>query len=321
MQYDRLGFPIPKEFETSAVRPRATRGERAGFGFDVDGEEPAGPPRWPRYFLLFVLLFGVVPVLLVPHVLPWVRQVIVDGAVRQAIIAEGRADVGAAARQVGRAVSWVKDAPDVQQQLLCWRSTLRLQNRDTRGAIADATAAALLVPTSSAPLRARAVAHVVAGDADAALADAEAAVAMDGDKSPEALNHRAYIRALVGRELPAALADIEKAMSGGGAETPEFLDTRGFILHLLGRHHEAIDDLNRAIVGTQQTRTKVLAEVGGEGVDPAVVRWRLRPVEHALAVIHQHRALACRAVGLAAQAAQDFETAERKGFAPDRGVL
>jgi tetratricopeptide (TPR) repeat protein len=320
MQYDKLGFPIPKEFEPAAERARtAGNAGRLPPGFDVEPRDPSAPGPFRRFFLLGVLLLGVLPVLLLPKILPVVRREIVDGAIRQAMVDEGRADVAGAARQVGRALAWVDGDADQQHALLCWRSALRLQDGDARGAITDATAAAVVAPTSARPLRTRAIARVVAGDVDAALADAEAALALDGDASPEALNHRAYIRALVGRELPAALADIERAMEGGDAESPEFLDTRGFILHLLGRQHEAIDDLNRAIAGTQQTRRRVLAEVGG--ADPAFGAWRLRPVEHALAVMHQHRALACRAAGLAAQADQDFAIAARKGFAPDRGVL
>lgn len=318
MQYDRLGFPIPKEFET-IVGPSdpVPAGRRRRPGFDVDEAAPV-PGRFRRFFLLAVLLFGVVPALLLPRVLPPIRRQIIQGAIRRAMIDEGHADVAAAARRVGWAVAWGDDAPGLQEQLLCWRSTLRLQGGDVSGAVADATQAAVIAPTSPRPLQTRAIAHVVGGEADAALADAEAVVALHGDGNPEALNHRAYIRALVGRDLPAALADVERALTAD-AESPEFLDTRGFLLHLLGRQHEAIDDLNRAIVGTQQTRRRLVADVG-DG-DPVFVAWRLRSVEHALAVMHQHRALACRAAGLAAQAEQDFEVARRKGFAPDRGVL
>jgi tetratricopeptide (TPR) repeat protein len=320
MQYDQLGFPIPKEFDSQAGRAGGPRSSaRLPAGFDPDEDRSPAPGRWRRYFLLAVLLFGVVPVLLLPKLLPLVRGQIIEAAVRQAMIDEGRADVDAAVGQVGWALSWVDGDPALQESLLCWRSTLRLQEGDARGAIADASAAAVVAPRSARPLRTRALAHVVAGDADGALADAEAAVAIEGDRNPEALNHRAYVRALVGRELDQALADIDRALEAVGGESPEFLDTRGFILHQLGRQHEAIDDLNRAIAGVQRTRRQIVGEIGG--ADPAFVAWRLRPVDHALAVMHQHRGLACRAAGLAAQAEQDLEIAARKGFAPERGVL
>jgi len=34
-----------------------------------------------------------------------------------------------------------------------------------------------------------------------------------------------------------------------------------------------------------------------------------------------HRGMACQALGLAGQARQDFETAEHKGYAPERGIF
>jgi hypothetical protein len=37
--------------------------------------------------------------------------------------------------------------------------------------------------------------------------------------------------------------------------------------------------------------------------------------------MHHHRGLACQAMGLERQARQDFETADRKGYAPDRGIF
>ena len=281
MQYDRLGFPIPKEFEASARHAGPPSGDdRPPNRFDSEDGDRAPPRAWRRYFLLGVLLLGVVPVLLMPNILPLIREWIIDGAVTQAMVAEGRGDVAAAARHVGRALSWVDGDAGLQEHLLCWRSTLRLQDRDVRGAIADAGAAAMLAPRSARPLRTRAIAHVVAVDGHGRLGIGQ---------------HRV------------------------GGESPEFLDTRGFLLHQLGRQHEAIDDLNRAIAGMQQSRRELVRRIGN--ADPAFVAWRLRPVEQALAVMHQHRALACRAAGLAAQAAQDFEVAQRKGFAPERGVL
>jgi hypothetical protein len=40
-----------------------------------------------------------------------------------------------------------------------------------------------------------------------------------------------------------------------------------------------------------------------------------------MAVMLQHRALACRAIGLEEQAKQDFELAGKKGFDPTRGIF
>jgi tetratricopeptide (TPR) repeat protein len=179
---------------------------------------------------------------------------------------------------------------------------LRLENHDPAGAITDAELAAAERPTSPAPARVRSLAHVVAGDPEAALEAAEFAVRLSGPGDPEALNHRAYIRALVGRDLSEALADIDAALAVRDDEPVEFLDTRGFILHLLGRQQEAIDQLNQRIDRVQLAR-------------------RLRWFDHSLAVMHHHRALACQAIGLEGQAEQDFEIARQKGFDPSRGVM
>jgi hypothetical protein len=124
---------------------------------------------------------------------------------------------------------------------------------------------------------------------------------------------------LVGRDLPEALADIDAALAGSEGAPAEFLDTRGFILHLLGRHQEAVDQLNLAIDETLQRRRQFTMLVGR--ADPDDVAYRLRSLDHGLAVMHHHRGLACRAAGLEAQARQDLEIAERKGFDPSRGIF
>ena len=327
MQYDRLGFPVPREFETPAPRrrggPMGGADPRDRFsGVDRSGETAARPEAGPlkRFIVLASLGLVVVPALVVPFVAPLAREAVVQWSLERAAVREARGDVAAAVGEVGRAIEWL-DAADAQgrSRLLCWRATLLLESRQAAAAVAEAGRAVALVPTSAMPRRTRALAHVVAGDAEAALADAQAAVELSGRDNPEALNHRAYIRALVGRDLEAALADVEAALDGSGAGSPEFLDTRGFILHLLGRHREAIDDLNQAIGKTQQSRRQVAGLAGR--ADPDDVAYRLRSIDHALAVMHHHRGLACRAIGLDRQAAQDFEVAERKGFDPARGVF
>lgn len=313
MKYDRLGFPIPPAFpdpvDTDADRRRPAPAAAAP-------RRSAG--RIKKLVLLGLLAVVIVPGLLAPGIMQAVSEAVVTWSLERAIVREARGNVSAAISDIGRAIRWCDD-DDRRSRLLCWRAMLRIEDLDTEGARADAERAMSIMPTSSQPRRVRALAHVILHDADAALDDAEAAVTLAGPADPEALNHRAYIRALVGRDLDAALADIDAALPADGDATPEFLDTKGFVLHLLGRHHEAVDLLNVAIDATQKSRRR-LVELTGHA-DPDELAYRLRSLDHGLAVMHQHRGLACRALGLGGQATQDLETAERKGYAPQRGIF
>jgi tetratricopeptide (TPR) repeat protein len=270
------------------------------------------------------LLLGlVVPAVVGPAVMPAVREGVMQWSLERAIHREGRGAIGGAITDVSRAIRWGGKAIDAdpgrKSRLLCWRAMLEIENRDLDGAITDADLAASIAPTLVQPHRIRALAAVIGGDADAALAAAQLAVDLSGPTDPEALNHRAYIRALVGRDLEAALDDIEAALEGSGETSPEFLDTRGFVLHLLDRQQEAIDDLNLAIDGAQAERRRLLLLSGH--VDSGELAYRLRAADHGLAVMHHHRGLACQALGLRGQAEQDLAIAEKKGFDPTRGVF
>ncbi len=288
MRYDRDGFPIPPEFDVPVV---FADGGNAG-------QQPASARRragsGKRLFIAAVIAGLVMPTLLAPVVMPLIRDAVVVWSLEQATLHEVQDDLPTAAM-------------------------LRLENRDAAGAIADAEKAAQEMPTSPMPARVQALAHVVAGEPDAAVEAAALAVRLSGPGDAEALNHRAYIRALVGRDLSEALADVDAALAVRDDEPVEFLDTRGFILHLLGRQQEAIDQLNLAIDGMQRQRRQALLLV--ERVDRVQLARRLRWFEHSLAVMHHHRALACQAIGLDGQAEQDFETARTKGFDPSRGVM
>lgn len=307
MQYDSLGFPIPPGFD---AEPDGTTAARR--------RQPGRPGRGKR-LVIAAILGLVLPAVLVPAILPTIREEIAHHALERAVAHEGRGRVGAAIRSLDRAIFWLGAADEREGRLLCWRATLRLADLDSAGALADADRAAALAPTSGHPQRVRALALAVRGEWDASLVAARTAADLAGPDNPEGLNHLAYMRALAGRELEAALADVERALEGSGDATPEYLDTRGFILHLLGRQQEAIDDLNRAIDGGREQRRRLTLLAGQ--AHPDEVAFRLRSVDQGLAVMHHHRALACRALGLDGQADQDAAVAREKGFDPARGVL
>lgn len=315
MKYDRHGFPIPPEFAPPDARQEVMPSRRDEF--QPPQSRVAG--RGKKLFLIGVLAAVVVPGLLTPSIMPLISDAVVQWSLERAVVREARGNVGAAIGDIGRAIDWADDNAAGRSRLLCWRAMLRIENRDPQSAITDTEQAISIAPTSAQPRRVRALARVMLGDPDAALADAQAVVELSGPADPEALNHRAYIRALVGRDLDAALEDIDAALTESGGAAPEFLDTRGLILHLLGRQHEAVDQLNLAIDGTQKTRRDLLRLAGH--ADPDELAYRLRSLDHGLAVMHKHRGLACQALGLDGQARQDFEIADRKGYSPEKGIF
>jgi tetratricopeptide (TPR) repeat protein len=321
MHYDKLGFPVPAEFERPADdRADGLDGERAG----ADAHPRRGSSgRGKRLVLLAVLLGVVIPAVVIPAALPTVRDLVMQVSLDLAIRREGRGAVSDAIDHVSRAIRWggktLEADPQRTSELVCWRAMLRIENRDLAGALRDVDLAASVAPTAVEPQRVRALAEVIRGDPEAALAAAEAVVELAGRNDPDALNHRAYIRAIVGRELDEALDDIQAALEGSGAGSPAFLDTRGFIYHLLGRQQEALDDLNVAIDAAQAERRRLMLLAGH--VSDGALAYRLRGADQGLAVMHHHRGLACRALGLDGQATQDFAIAEQKGFDPSRGVF
>ncbi len=324
MEYDRLGFPIPPRFEPARDDtegfglPPAPRGRPDPARLDPvrpDGADRRRAGRGKRTALFALLGLVIVPALVAPVVLPAVRDAVVDWSLEEAARCEAVGDGGGALAHVDRAVRWAGDDP----RLICLRGQLRIGNGDAAGAAADADLAADLQPAAPQPRRLRALANTMLGRADAALADAEAVVDLSVDGDPESLNLRAYTRALLGRDLERALDDIERALDRPEDPLPEHLDTRGYVLHLLGRNAEAIDDLNRAIDGMQDARYRVTLLAGR--IDRAELGRRLRVIDQSLAVMHQHRAMACQAAGFGGQAEQDFEVARRKGFDPSRGVF
>lgn len=314
MHYDSLGFPIPADFAPpDAERGSSPRRRR-------DRPQTAGPVKRALVVIVFLCVAGAA--VLGPAVLPTVRTAVVQWSLMRAVAAEGRGSLDAAITEVDRAIQWTDGSDNefvAKSRLLCWRAMLRIENLDAAGGLEDADMAAAASPTDARPLRVRTVALLVLDQPDAALATAETVVALAGENDPESLNHRAYFRALAGRDLEGALADIERALDGSGGASPDLLDTRGYILHLLGRHQEGLDDLTTAIDSTQDDRRRLLMLAGH--IDPDELAIRMRAVEHALAVMHFHRAEACRAIGLDRQAEQDRAIAENKGFDPARGIF
>ena len=301
--YDELGFPIPAEFEI----PEAARGPRPG---------RRSPPSRRKQWVVLMLAFGVlVPAVVGPELVPFAKQVVVRWSLERAFACEARDDVAGAVVEMGRAVAWHGEDP----ALLTARAMLRLEGGDRAGAWDDAERAVGLAPARPAGYRVRAIVHVCGGRAEEALADVATVVDLAGDGDAEAVNLRSYVRGLVEREISEGLADIEGVMAAMVAPPAEFLDTRGFLRHLAGRQQEALADLQEAIDLTQQRRQQITRLAGR--MEQLELLQALRSLDHAMAVMFQHRGLVFEALGAAEQARADFEMAQRKGFAPERGIL
>ena len=161
MKYDQLGFPIPTDFG-----PLTDDGNDQGPGRPGGRRRTAGPGK--RLFLLAVFLTLLVPAVIVPVMMPAIREAVVQWSLERAIMREGRGSLDAAIGDLSRAIRWAGGndaAPPALSRLLCWRAMLRIENRDAGGGLADADQAAAVAPTTVQPHRIRALAHVVLGDA------------------------------------------------------------------------------------------------------------------------------------------------------------
>lgn len=109
---------------------------------------------------------------------------------------------------------------------------------------------------------------------------------------PDALNNRAYFRALERIDLDEALSDVTKAIEGGGAHSA-YVDTRAYLHYLMGRHQDALKDFD-SILENEDMKAMNRHSTLGE--------------------IYFHRGLVHKALGNKAQAEADFNEARRLGF-------
>ena len=98
MQYDRLGFPIPSDFEPAVPRGRRGSTRLASDPRDrfADAEQSAVPDRGraagplKRFVLLAALGLVVVPALVLPFVGPLAREAVVQWSLERAAVREAR---------------------------------------------------------------------------------------------------------------------------------------------------------------------------------------------------------------------------------------
>ena len=149
-------------------------------------------------------------------------------------------------------------------------------------------------------------------------------IRVDGYSMPvsyeDALNTRAYARALAKVEIEAALDDINTAFERMGQDDiAAYLDTRGYLLYLAGDYQEADDDTQRAVELSEKEWTPQKFEALSEE-DTEFSRMVAKQGREELAVLYYHRALVVEALGQQTDAKRYFRLADEFGYDPEEGV-
>lgn len=138
-------------------------------------------------------------------------------------------------------------APDDAEALMM-RARLRLMAHDRPAASGDIAAVDRLLPAAS---DLRLALGVLYGEIDAyeraiAQFDGWLHIHPEDNRKPEALNSRAWFRALANKELPAALSDVDAALRSR-RDNPSFRDTRGLVRLRMGDYAQAVADYTAGI--------------------------------------------------------------------------
>jgi len=310
---DELGFHVPATF---AEAPEA--------GSAVGRAVRRWLWRW-RWVLLVLLL----PLLFYDKLLAIGGHWIAERMLRQAEVNYVADDLPSALADLDRAIYWEPE-PLERCQAYLFRGQVHEKMRSLEKSEADFGA---VIELLSDPGRVREEALDLGtvydqrawirqrlGRHREALDDATTALKfVDSTQRPQALNQRAYIRALAGMELEQGLEDIEQALAAAHHDDPEFIDTRGYLRLRLGKFQDALSDFDNAILGWEQSRPRL----GGDGTE--LDRWvyvqRLRDYTRNLAVMRHHRGEAYEKLGKSKEAKQDFEWAEQHGYNPADGNM
>ena len=157
------------------------------------------------------------------------------------------------------------DTPARRAEALQQRGLVMRKQGDFDGAIADLTRSLELQPRSAPFFNDRGIAHFLKGgatDRDAAIRDYTAAIDAD-PRHAEALNNRAWARLQAG-DARAALLDADQSIRLQPANGYAY-DTRGHIYEALNRRDDAVRDYQRAIQldPTQETSRAALTRLQG----------------------------------------------------------
>lgn len=306
-ELDRFGFPKPHSFD---IDNPSTTGEAP--------KKPVGPKI--RFVLRMAIVAGLIAALWGHFDLSTkVRSGIGRHFAENALRLYDRKDFPGALAEADKAVDW--SPADTQLRLI--RSEMRRLNKDFQGCLADAEEVARLKPNDVYAVEiCRQMYHVLHEHRKASAAATEALEKGIGTRAV-VLNDRAYARAVGDFELDEALSDIDEAIKLSSNDNASFIDTKAYVLFRKKQYAEAMKELDRAIMLTEQAH-KQIEDLVGRGNrrrrEDLVEVSKLQSIEHNLAVMYHHRGEIYEKQDKPKEAKRDFDAAEELGFNPDEGV-
>jgi tetratricopeptide (TPR) repeat protein len=302
---DARGFPIPATF-------------------DDDGSGRGTPRRRIRNPLLcLVVVLAVVGVVAGSALYEPIRERVARAAGQMFLERGERAywedDLPGALEAFDRALAW--DAELVPAYVR--RGQARMESHDLAGSIEDFTHLIECDPSDPQGYLLRSHVYTWQQEHRKAIDDTTKAIELSSQSGPtattaDALNSRAYARALGNIELDEALADIERALEMREGNYA-FLDTRGYIHYLRGDCTKALTDLELAVAGAEQEAVQNLA-LRGWGHPGGSRRWH-RLINENLAVLYHHRGEIHGKLDNPKQAEADLRRGDELGYNPAGGVF
>ena len=157
------------------------------------------------------------------------------------------------------------------------------------------------------------------------MRDADEAVRLEPNDGG-ALNGRAYLCALLGKELKKGLADIDRALQQQPGNAA-FLDTRGYLLFKQGDYEEALRDLDKAIKGGELEYESYQQEERRSNPGRRMNMTReqfagaLKQMRESLGVMYHHRGEVYEALKRGEDAAEEKARGIEYGYNPEQGVF
>jgi tetratricopeptide (TPR) repeat protein len=280
--------------------------------------------RWIAVACAVLLVLGPLAIMaLPPEIARWYRAAAEEAALDE--------DYEGAIGKLDEALRWNPDDP----MALIARARFKLQLRDLSGSLADTQRALDLGGDDFLAGRAqRMLVYQRMGEHEKAIADASAIVDLMAKLAEisesanlayaDALNARAYARALGEIDIEKGLEDIQQAFELLGTEdNAAFLDTRGYLYYLAGQMDNALRDMERSVQLAEDDRSAIVmrrVDRIRSGVDERQVDESERLAEQNLAVLYQHRGLVYEKLGRSNEATEDFRRAQEYGYSPEDGV-